>query len=129
MSTCSYGSSCAGRAMLVESFFDTTATVLTVIGPPAAAAAVPPLLSGEPELQPAMTNARPAGASSRVLIAPPPFSLRTSGFGDLPDRASAIVLTRCAAPVRKPWAEEGGWQAWPPPVRQSPLVPAAPFLL
>jgi hypothetical protein len=55
---------------VVESFFDTTAIVLTLGGPLAAATAAPPL-SGEPELQPAVSNPNPAIATSIFRIAEP----------------------------------------------------------
>src|SRR3954451_4601887 len=118
MSTCSYGSSCAGNAMWVESLFDTTATVLTLMGPPAAVtAAAPPGFSGE--LHPAAMHAIRGSHAVGILIAPPPCELRTTGSPGRGDRANANAWMPRAVPARKSWEEETGWRQSPPQVRQS----------
>src|SRR6266704_967662 len=97
--------------MVVESFFDSTATVLTVVGPLVAEDGF--ALPGLPdELHPAAMTPTRASDTSRHFIALPPCEFRTSGSRGLPDRARATAWKRCAAPARKPSGEEKALPGW-----------------
>src|SRR5208337_1895752 len=128
-STCSYGASCAGNAITVCNFFDTIATVLTVVGAfGAEGAGVAPFLSEVAELQPKTVIINTEEAKSRPFIVQPPRIVQTICYWGLQDPVSATQSMHCAVPDQKPSGEERALRRSQLQDHRSPRAPEEPSL-